>query len=348
MSQFRRSVAVAATLAAVVALPATASAKTDKAVSKTSVTVVKKTVSDAQTSVKRLKRAVRLGQSTVAKRQLKLARTQTANASRVARRLANSASTGDAASTAAQALTMAGTQYDSLLETLTGLVDDGPAQGLIAGAIQPTIAGKTQILQVLTSLMNSLPASAQPQVAAIIAALGAGDATEVVNLDNALDVGTLPDTITDLVTQCVQMATQAIQSALDMVQSILPMLPVGAQAPIGTILSQVTGIIGTLVPSVLSTVTGLIDTIIGALPIVGSGSGPLGGLLSGILGSSAGATGAIPGAGNIGSTITGLLGGLLGGGSGSGSSPISGIVGTVTGLINSLLGGLLGGLVPAT
>ena len=45
---------------------------------------------------------------------------------------------------------MAGTQYDELLEVLTALVDDGPAQSLIAGAIQPTIAGKEQILQMLT------------------------------------------------------------------------------------------------------------------------------------------------------------------------------------------------------
>ena len=157
MSQFRRSVAVAATLAAVVALPATASASSSKAVSKTSIASVQKSVSNAQTSVKRLKRAVRLGQPTVAKRQLKLARSQSRNASTVARRMANAASTPDAANTAAQALTMAGTQYDTLLNTLTALVDDGPAQSLIAGAIQPTIAGKQQILQLLTVAASQRP-----------------------------------------------------------------------------------------------------------------------------------------------------------------------------------------------
>jgi hypothetical protein len=353
MSQFRRSVAVAATLAAVVALPATASAK-PATVSKKSVAAVQKSVTNAQTAVKRLKRAVRLGQPTLAKRQLKVARSQTATASRTARRMATVATTDSATSTAAQALTIAGTQYDDLLEALTALVDDGPAQSLIAGAIEPTIAGKEQILTMLTSMLADVPASVQPTLASIIAALGAGDATEVVNLDSALNAGNLPGTITGLVTQCLDMAMAAIQNALAMVQGFLPMLPVGAQAPIGTILTQITGIVGDLVPSVLSTITGLIDTIIGSLPVVGggtSGGGPLGGLLGGIVGGAPGAgTGNVPGVGNVSNMISDLLGGLLGGatGGGTGSGPVGGIISTVTGLINSLLGGLLGGVVPAT
>ena len=115
--------------------------------------------------------------------------------------MGSSATTGAAANTAAQALTLAGTQYDALLETLTALVDDGPAQTLIANAITPTIAGKEQVLAMMTDLLDEVPASVQPTFAAVIAALGAGDATEVVNLDNALNVGTLPETITGLVTR---------------------------------------------------------------------------------------------------------------------------------------------------
>ena len=75
MSQFRRSVAAVATLAAVVALPATASAKDNTA------------------------------------------------ASRGARQLARSADTRSESVAAARALTVAGTQDDVLLETLTALVD---------------------------------------------------------------------------------------------------------------------------------------------------------------------------------------------------------------------------------
>jgi hypothetical protein len=358
MSQVRRSFAVLATVAAVAAVPASASASTTKAVSKTSVTTVQTNVKNAKKAVKALKRAVKSGAVTVAKRELKVARSQTAAASRTARRMANRAVTEDSAATAAQALTIAGTQYDILLETLTALVDEGIAQAPIAGAIGPTINGKLQVLNVLTSLLDDVPASVQPMVASIIASLGAGDATEVVNLDNALNTGSLPETITGLVSQCLAMATDAIEMAMDMIQGFLPMLPTEAQAPLGSILTQVTGLVGNLIPSVLSTVTGLIDTIIGSLPIVGGGSatgatsglggitGIFSGLLGGIVGGGTG-TGSVPGVGDVGNIISDLLGGLFGG-TGS-ANPVGGILSTVTGLINQLLGGLLpGGLVPAT
>jgi phage-related protein len=348
MSQVRRSLAVMATLAAVAAVPASASAKTAP-VSKNSVATVKASVADAQTAVKRLKRAVRLGQSTAAKRQLKIARTESQKASKVARRLANHATTAAAASSAAQALTIAGTQYDSLLETLTALVDDGPAQGLIAGAIQPTIAGKQQVITFLTGLLDKVPASVQPMLASIITALGAGDATEVTNLDNAIDVGDLPGTIMGIVQNCLDMATQAIESALDIVKSILPMLPEAAQGPINAIvtpvINQISSIVSTLVPSILSTVTGLIDTVLGSLPVIGGGSGAgaasgAGGLFGGLLGGLLG--GGSSNVGGIGNMISNLLGGL-GGATGGATNPVTGIIGTVTGLISNLLGGILGG-----
>jgi hypothetical protein len=350
MSELRRSVAVMATLAAVVALPATASAKAARPASKP-IATVKAEVATARTAVKRLKRAVRLGQGTVAKRQLKIARSHSATASRSARRMAVRASTPNAAAGAAQALTIAGTQYDSLLETLTALVDDGPAQGSIVGSIPATIAGKTQIIEVLTSLLPDVPASVQPILASIIAELGAGDATEVLNLNDALSAGTLPATITGLVSQCLAMATQAIQAAMVAIQSFLPLLPAEAQAPLGGILSQVTTV-GTLLPSLLSTVTGLIDTVLGSLPLPGASAGGLTGIFGGLLGGiSGGGSASVPG--GVGAMISSLLGGLLGGTGGGGdvvgSVPaVGGVVSTVTNLITSLLGGLLGGLAPAT
>jgi len=358
MSQFRRSVAVAATLAAVAALPATASATPAKVSAKTSLASVEASVNNAKVSVRRLKRAVLTGESSVAKRQLKLARSQTANASRTARRLANAATNEVAANTAAQALTVAGTQYDRLLETLTALVDVGTAQTVIAGSIQPTIAGKEQILQALTAIMDEVPASVQPTLAAIITQLGAGDATEIVNLNDALNVGSLPSTITGLVSQCLEMAMQAVQTAMTLVQGFLPALPVDVQAPIGTILSQVTGVFGQIAPSILSTITGLIDSIVGSLPIIGGGG--LGGLLGGITaggtvsggGGSASGSATLPGVGDITGIISSLLGSVLGNTGGDVSTnpvgSVTGIIGTVTGLINQLLGGLLGGLAPAT
>ena len=360
MSQFRRSVAVMATVAAVAAVPATASAAPAKAVSKTSISTVQKSVTSAKKSVKALKRAVRSDQSTVAKRQLKLARSQTANAARVARTMSRSVTTDAAANTAAQALTIAGTQYDALLETLTGLVADGTAQSLIAGAIRPTIAGKEQVLETMTALLSELPGSTQPTFAAVIAALGAGDATEVVNLDNALNIGTLPATITGLVTECLATAMAAIESA----HGHDPGLPADAarltsrrrwarssrRSPAWSATSSRASSRRSRASSTRSS---------SALPIVGGGQagggiggiGDLGSLLGGILG---GGSSTVPGAGDIGTLISDLLGGVLGGGSGSGSGPaggpVAGVIGTVTGIISSLLGGLLGGggLLPST
>jgi hypothetical protein len=319
MSQFRRSVAVVATIAAVVAVPASASAKTSSTASKTSVAAVQTQVANAATATKRLKRYVRLGDTTRAAKQLKIARKNSAGASRTARRLANAAGTEQAASAAAGALTIAGSQYDMLLETLTALVDDGPAQASIAGGIQPTIAGKAQIIEFLTNMLDKVPASVRPVLAEIIASLGAGDATEVVNLDNALDTGGLPGTISGIVSQCLAMATQAIESAMQMVQGFLPMLPTDVQGPLGNILTQVTGIVGSIVPAVLDMVTGLIDQVLGSVPIIGGGTSTGGGSSTG---------------------IGGLFGGLLGGGSGGGI--VGGILSPVMNLVNSVFGGLLG------
>jgi len=278
--------------------------------------------------------------------------------------MASSASGATSSANAAQALTVAGTQYDKLLETLTALVDDGPAQTQIANAIQPTVAGKARIIEILTSLLPSLPPSAQPIVASIITALGAGDATEVVNLDNAIDGGTLPVGIAGIVSQALAIATEAIESAMALINSsVLPLLPTEVQGPLGGVLGTVTSIVGTLIPSVISTVTGLVDSILGSLPFIGGGAGGgglFGGLLGGLLGgdspSTPGGTG-VAGIGGIFDVITDLLGSLFGGGSATpGTTPstggiggiVGGVLGTVTSLIDSLLGGLLGGAGPAT
>ncbi|MEA2156668.1 MAG: hypothetical protein QOE11_2808 [Solirubrobacteraceae bacterium] len=361
MSHHRRIVATMATLAALVAVPATASAKShDSAASSTAGVQVH--VAKAETAVKRLKRAVKAGKNSVAKRELKTARSQTAAASRMARSMAYSASSDSQDVAATQALTLAGTQYDTLLKAITDLVDEisGQAQALIAQAISPSIAGKQQIVDMLTSMLTKVPAEVQPVLASVIAALSVGDATPVTNLDDAANSGTLPLNISAIVTQCLNMATSAIQTAFSTIQGIIPMLPAVAQGPLSAILDMVNSTVGTIVPSVLSTVTGLVDSILSSLPFVGgtsatggiAGIGNLGGLLGGLLGGGTTGAGSI---GGIGDMITNLLGGLFGGGSapaGGTTTPaaggIGGIIGSVTGLINNLLGGLLGGVVPST
>jgi hypothetical protein len=204
-----------------------------------------------------------------------------------------------------------------------------------------------------------VPAEVRPVLASVIAALSVGDATELVNLDDAVNSGTMPVNITAIVTQAMNLATSTIQSAFGMVQSLLPLLPAAAQAPLSTILDMVTSTVGTLVPSILTTVTGLIDSVLGSLPFAGgtsaTGGFGLGGLLGGLVG---GGANSVPG--GIGTTISNLLGGLLGGGTtpAAGSTPatgptaglpgIGGILNSITGMISGVLGGLFGHAVPAT
>ena len=318
MSSTRRLAAILAALTALVALPATASAH-----STASGTSVNAHVTKAAKAVDRLERAVKRGNTASAARQLRIARSQTARASVDARMMARVADTPGESAGAAASLTIAGAQYDALLESITALVDQirGRVQTLIAQAIPPSIEGRQRIIAVLTSLMDRVPAHAQPILASIIAALSAGDSVEVTNLESALESGNLPSSVSAIVTQALNMATQAIATAFATVQSILPMLPEFVRGPISAVLGLVQSTVGTIVPSVLSTVTGLLDSILGALPIFG--------------GTPAAGTGDSGGGGSL---LSGLFGGLFGGDSSSG---IGGLLSSVFGMISRLLGGAL-------
>jgi hypothetical protein len=318
-----------------VAIPATASAKSSTS---NGAPAVKAHVHKAKKALKKFKVAVVRDNDRVALAQLNSARRQTAAASKIARRMAARAGEGGPSLVAAQSLTLAGNNYDALLEQITALVDEinGRVQLVIAQSI-PSV-GKQKIIGVLTALLDKVPASARAPLASVITALSIGDATEVTNLDAALGSGTLPSNISGLLSQSLGMASQAIQMAFTTVKSILPLLPSALQGPLGTILDMVSSTLGTIVPGVLATVTGLVDQLLGSLPFVGAGAqGGLGNLLGGILGG-----GSSPGAGIP--DLSGLLAGLFPQGS-SGGGPVAGIGGlisSITGMISNLLGGLLG------
>jgi len=314
------------------------------------VAAVQKQAAKSDKAVQRLKRAARRDQTASAKRQLRIARSRAESASRLARRMANRARNAKAASNAGVGLTIAGIQYDKLLEALTALVSDGTAQREIARAIKPTVAGKTRVLRSMTGLIDEMPRSTRPLAATVVAGLGAGDATEVENLDDAL-TGGLPGSINAIVTQALALVSEAIETAMRLVRGIVPQLPAEVQPLIGGILGQVTGIVGTLVPSVLSTVTGLINSILGSLPFVGAGSSQGGGLFGGLLGSifggSSSSSDASSATGGIFAMIQNLLGSIFAAAGSGDAAPsagfIAGIISSITELINSLLGGLLGG-----
>jgi hypothetical protein len=338
MSHSRRLVATMAALAALLALPAAASAT----VSATSHSAgVRTHVVKAQKAIKRMNRAASAGNSASVLRQLRIARSQTAAASREARAMA---AVSDSVA-AAQALTLAGTAYEQLISAITQLVDEvtGPAQAAVTQAIKPSLAGQHQVIGVLSSLLDDMPASVRPILASIVTGLAVGDADEVVNMHSAIGGGALPANITPIVTQALAMATQFIDMAFTTIKAIVPMLPAPAQGPMTQVLNMGTQTSGTMMPAALSTVTGLIDTILGSLPFIHGSAGSgltnvFGGLLGGVTGTG---QGALPG--DTGNILSKLLSELFGGGSASEPGATGGLIGRIMELINSILSGLFGG-----
>ncbi|MCA1699396.1 MAG: hypothetical protein LC790_11075, partial [Actinobacteria bacterium] len=294
----------------------------------------------AKKAVKRMNRAAKAGDRAGVVRQLRIARSQTAAASRKARAMAS----GSDSTSAARALTLTSLSYEQLIASITQLVDQvtGQAQTLLARAIKPALTDQAQVTAILASLLDNVPASVQPILASIVTGLAVGDADEVTNMDAAIRSGELPANVSAIVQQALAMATQYIDMAFSAIKAIVPLLPAAVQGPILQILNLVTNTLGTIVPTVLRTVTGLIDTILGSLPFIGTSAGAgeipssFGGLLGGVTG---GGQNALPGdSGNI---LTNLLGSLFGGGSTAGG--IGGIISSIIGLITNLLGGLFGG-----
>lgn len=125
---------------------------------------------------------------------------------------------------------------------------------------------------ILNQILPQVPAAAQPIIASIIAALSAGDANEVVNLNSALQSGALPAEVSAIVTQALGTATAMIGQAFGMIQGLLPMLPAAVQGPLAQVLEMVDSVVGTIVPTtvaavggVMNTVTGLLNNLVGGL-----------------------------------------------------------------------------------
>lgn len=340
MSRFSRLLALGAAVTAVAVVPAGDAVAKERA----SVKSVSAHSQKADKALTRMHNAINAGNQRAAVKQLKAARSESAIASKYARRMAKGAS-GQQAVDASKSLTIAAGTYDELLEQLAALVDkaSGQVQALIAQALNPSLAGREKLVAMLTSMLDRVPAEAKPILASVIAALSAGDSDEVTELGGALATPGLPIDIKGLVQTAFDTANAAITAGFDTVKSLIPMLPPMVAGPLTSVINLVQSTVGTIVPSVLDLCTGIIDTVLGSLPFVGTaGAGfGLGGLLSGILGPQkpAGDSGAAAGgAGGLGG-LTSILNGLLG----SVTSGVSGGLNSITGLLNNLLGGFLGG-----
>ncbi len=263
MSHVRRPLTLLVLIAALAAVaPATASAGTSSPARVTT------QVAKSDVALARLQRAVNSGRTRVARRQLLLARRHAATASQAARRLLRSADTPAETALAAGPLALAAAQYDELVAAVAALVDEvtGKLQTLVAQALPASLAGREQLLALLNSIVDDVPEALRPTITAVIAALSGGAAPEVGSLTEALGTGNLPSAIGDIVQKALALAQTAVTHALDLVKGLLPQLPEAGQNPLGGLLTNITGLVGGMLPSFLDGLDGLIQRLLGLKP----------------------------------------------------------------------------------
>ncbi|HEX8157666.1 MAG TPA: hypothetical protein VF526_09810 [Solirubrobacteraceae bacterium] len=350
--EHRRLLVIVATAAALVVPAGAAQASDSSFVSANA--KVKIQVAKAHKAVARLKVAVWRRDGVAAAAQLKIARELSAAASVNARRMNHRSTSKHDSAIAAAALVEVATEYEDLLETITDLVDEitGPAQELLAEAILPTIEGRDGVLDSLADILDEVPEAIEETLATVFTALSLDDATELLNLRDAMKGGDLPDNVLSLVTDGLESATDSLDGLFDTVEEIVELLPKPIRKPIAKILDCVDDTTEQLTPEVLETVTELIDSILDTVPLLGDESigldhllgddllGELlgGDLLEGILGDDNGDGGLL----GINELIDELLGGH-GHGHGHGDGLLGGLLGGDGHGDGGLLGGVLGG-----
>lgn len=318
-----RTTRVFAALAAAVALvpAATAEAKTAKAAkAKTVATHLQR----AQVALDDVRSAVESGDRADARAAVKAARRDATFAARKARTLAANAGTSDAAAQqAVWSLAGAAGQYGQAMSEFAALIPGASAdlQSVLANAIPGSVAGRQQLIDLLSALTARLGGDAQALAAKALAALQQQAPAQTAELADAADYPALPAGIGALLDHALATATAMLDDGLGVLKSVLGDLPAEDQAPVTSALSTITTLIPQVVqtvtaviPSVLDLVTGVLNTVTGlvtpsaagtgaavpATPATGTGTATsgLGGLLGGL-------TKLVPGFG-------GLLGGLLG------------------------------------
>ena len=315
----------AAALAALVVVPATASAApaaNSKIVAKHTQKAVKATTT--------LEKLVAQGKDARALKSLKSARRESAKASRAARRMAARARTTRQATSAIGALAAAGALQASAASDHAELIGeaDRRVQTALARSLPSTIASRDAIIASLQRLLERFDsAEVQALAAEVLAALTVQVPATVESLAT-LDQEKLPGNVADLVTTAMNSALGILDLVTAQLSALVPTLPTAAQGPVGNALTTVTTMLGSLQPvlegisttvaSTVNSVMTMVTDLIGNLPFV-----------SGFLPGAGTDTGA--GSGESGSSTGGLLGGML---------PNLGELPVVGGLLQSILGGL--------
>ncbi len=284
-------------------------------------------VQAATKASKRVAKYARRGNDRAAARFIVEARREAVAGAREARLLAARAGTSDrAADQAVWGLAVAAASYGNATQGFAGLLGttSGPLQRKLVSAIPGSVAGRTQMLGMLSTLIAQLDGAQRDRAAQALAAVQAGAPGQVAGLAEATTLAGLPLALQGILDTALAAATAALDDGLAQITALLPTLPEAAQiqvaqalgivrsalAGIAPLLAQTTSLVATTLDRVFALVSGLIPqatAVTGVVPGAGSpGAAPTaGGLLGGL-------SGLIPGLGGLGGLIPGL-GGLFGG-----------------------------------
>lgn len=286
-------------------------------------------VQAATKASKRVAKYVRRGNDRAAARFLVQARREAVAGARVARLLAGRAGASDgAADQAVAGLAVAAASYGNATQSFAGLLDttSGPLQTKLVGAIPGSVAGRAQLLGVLSTLIAQLDGDQRDRAVQALALLQAGAPGQVAGLAEATTLAGLPAGLQGILDAALAAATAALDDGLAQITALLPTLPAGSQAQvaqalglvsstlaaIAPLLAQTTQLVTTTLNSVLSLVTGLlprVTAITGAVPGAGGATPAAGGPLAGLQGLIPDLSGLLGGLGGLIPGLSGLLGG---------------------------------------
>jgi hypothetical protein len=235
-------------------------------------------------------------------------------------------STG-ATATTATAFEDVASQYNSDLQTYTGLIKttSGALRKSLAEALVPALAGRTQALGFLGELAGSLSVADAKTAADTLTGVVQDGSGQIQSLTGLLNISDLPTEIQSLIGQAIAMAGGVLDGGITQLEAIIPMLPAQVQPIVQSVLTALTGVLGT-VQTTLQGTTSSFGGLLGGM--LGTELSQVTSILQGILGD-------LPGLGGI-TGITGI-GGT--GGTGTGSTGI-----TLPFGLGSILGSLFGEL----
>ncbi|MBA3299901.1 MAG: hypothetical protein H0U24_07490 [Thermoleophilaceae bacterium] len=263
--------AAGALMATLVAVPATAEAKP--------VSKVRAQVVAADKSLDRVVSLASRNRDTAAARELRRYRRHLRSAEGQVRRLRGSTGSLAGAESYGRSVRMVGSVANECADSLSQIVAQvgGDPQVAIAQAIKACIVTRERVVEVLTQMLDQVPAEARPYLAQVIALLSSDGKDEVQALTVALGNPALPVDVAAILTQALALATDAINDAIGRLQGIVGMLPASAQPIVNTALTLVTGQLQMVTTLVRDLFTGLF----GGAPTAPGGTtgvGSLGGL----------------------------------------------------------------------